>query len=280
MKKILLALVVIITSCTEKKKLSEDSSKETNMQSTSTEKIQTVKPADLKTGAKFSTPVISNAQKFIIPVPAFKEKGERLVYPKDHEKSGKLILDYEGKPIGDKGIVFFNFKDQSLQAAPGDGEGVIIINEVTEEQALKLEQAIEKIKLDPNKLSLQELKQVIKYAHNELELSDMYNSTRSFVEKKMTSVLPKEITKTEKTDPVYGFKKRDDRDINQAIYIPGEFIFEGPAATPQKFKDGGVIIEQDGKMRGVQPDIFRRTYRLADGSEILSPEKDIKTQLN
>ena len=58
---------------------------------------------------------------------------------------------------------------------------------------------------------------------------------------------------------------RDDRDVNQAIYIPGAFFFEGPAASPQEFRDGGVIVEQGGKMRGVQTDIFVRTYKLSDG---------------
>jgi len=74
------------------------------------------------------------------------------------------------------------------------------------------------------------------------------------------------------------FVKRDDRDVNQAIYIPGEFVFEGPAASPQEFKDGGVIVEQGGKMRGVQPDIFVRTYKLSDGRSISSVTADLKTQ--
>lgn len=245
---------------------------------TSTE-IRKVKPTDLKTGPEFSTPVISNAQKFIIPVPAFKDNGEPLVYPKNHEKPGQPILDYEGKPIGSRGIVFFNFKDHSLQAAPGNGKAVIIVNEVTREQALKLEQEIEKIKSEPESLSLTELKQIIGYAHDQLNLTDMYNSTHSFVKKNMTSVVSDETSKKRKVNAVYGFKKRDNRDINQAIYIPGEFVFEGPAATPQKFKDGGVIIEHRGEMRGIQPDIFMRTYQLADGTRIESVVRDVKSQL-
>ena len=42
--------------------------------------------------------------------------------------------------MGDRGLVFFNGKDKSWQAVKGDGEGVIIINEVTQEQAKKLYQ--------------------------------------------------------------------------------------------------------------------------------------------
>ena len=74
----------------------------------------------------------------------------------------------------------------------------------------------------------------------------------------------------------YGLKKRDDRDICHAVYIPGEFVFEGPAASPQIFEDGGVIVEQGGELRGVQPDAFMRTYRLHDGRQITSLTSDLK----
>lgn len=271
MKALLLAMVLIIVSCTQKKKFSDETKKETKMES-STE-IKNVKPTDLKTGPDLSTPVISNAQKFIIPVPAFKGGGEPLIYPENNTNSGKPILDYEGKAIGKQGVVFFNYKDKSLQAAPGDGKSVIIINEVTDKQAETLDKEIRKLKADPNDLTLKEFKQILEFAHTKLNLSDMYNSTRSFIKEKMTSVLPDKDSKNGRiTDEAYGFKKRDDRDINQAIYIPGEFVFEGPAASPQVFKNGGVIIEQEGKMRGVQPEIFLRTYRFADGKEIPSVE--------
>lgn len=269
-------LIVILMSCTQKKTVADPDQQIDSAAHLST-KTRMIKAADLKTGVGFSTPVISNAQKFILPVPAFQSGGEPLVYPKETPKAGQPILDYEGKPIGEKGIVFFNAKDKSWQAAAGDGQSVIIINEVTQEQAEKLHQEVEKRQSDPNKLTLAELKQVLTFAQEKLGLNDMYNSTRSFIREKMTAVLPdKAASKNE--DEAYGFKKRDDRDVNQAIYIPGEFAFEGPAASPQKFENGGVIVEQGGKMRGVQPDIFVRTYKLSDGSPIRSVTQDIQSQ--
>jgi len=241
--------------------------------------IRRIAPADLKVGSDYSTSVISNAQKFIIPVPAFVQGGEPLVYPQSYEKAGQPILDYTGKPVGDRGLVFFNGKDKSWQAVKGDGEGVIIINEVTQEQAKKLYQKVQELKPDPNNLTLDELKQVLSFAQQQLGLIDMYNSSRAFVQEKMTPVIAGEVPKVNGNEvKAYGFVKRDDRDVNQAIYIPGEFVFEGPAATPQEFKDGGVIVEQGGKMRGVQPDIFVRTYKLSDGRSISSVTADLKTQ--
>ncbi|MBD2753432.1 hypothetical protein [Spirosoma validum] len=241
--------------------------------------IRKIVSSDLKTGPGYSTPVISNAQKFIIPVPAFKQDGELLVYPKDHPNAGQSIVDYQGKPIGDRGIIFYNAKDETWQAAAGDGNDVIIINEVTQEQAEKLYEEIEKIGANLDELTLNELKQIMTFAQEDLKLDDMYNSTRAFVKKKMTSVSTDQTTeKRENKEDVYGFKKRDDRDINQAIYIPGEFTFEGPAVSPQKFKNGGIIIEQGGKMRGIQPDIFTRTYKFPDGRSIQSASEEIQSQ--
>jgi len=157
---------------------------------------------------------------------------------------------------------------------------VIIINEVTQEQARKLYQQIRDLRPDPNHLTLGELKQVLSFAQQQLGL-DMYNSSRSFVQEKMTPVIAGEVPKVNgNAVKAYGFVKRDDRDVNQAIYIPGAFFFDGPAASPQEFRDGGVIVEQGGKMRGVQTDIFVRTYKLSDGRPISSVTVDLAAQCN
>ncbi|MBW4471047.1 MAG: hypothetical protein KME45_11685 [Stenomitos rutilans HA7619-LM2] len=212
--------------------------------------------------------------------------GEPLVYPQDAEKAGQPILDYTDKPIGGnagatevaRGLVFFNGKDKSWQAVLGDGNGVIIINEVTQDRAKKLDQKIRGLQPNLNNLTLNDLKQVIRFAQ-QLGLVDMYNSTRVFIQENMTPVIAgDDSTLNSKEVDASGFKKRDDRDINQAIYIPGTFVFEGPAASPQEFKNGGVIVVQSGKMRGVQPDIFVRTYKLSNGRAIESVTADLKSQ--
>src|SRR5258705_9245951 len=83
-------------------------------------------------------PVISAAQKFIIPVAAFGD-ADPLVYPPGDERSGLPITDYEGRPVGEKGIIFLNKIDRCYQAVPADGRSVIVINEVTSEQARAIE---------------------------------------------------------------------------------------------------------------------------------------------
>ncbi|XGV96258.1 MAG: hypothetical protein ACAF41_26445 [Leptolyngbya sp. BL-A-14] len=272
----------LLTSCISEKsaQIRNESSQvcATDVSQNSPTGTRKIAPENLRVSPVSSTPVISNAQKFILPIPALGNAGEPLVYPQSYEKAGQPILDYTGKPVGDRGLVFFNGKDRSWQAVLGDGNGVIIINEVTQDQASKLDQKIRSLKPNPNDLTLSELKQVLTFAQ-QLGLVDMYNSTRAFVKEKMTPVnTGDQSTLASNEVEAYGFKKRDDRDVNQAIYIPGAFVFEGPAASPQEFKNGGVIVVQDGKMRGVQPDIFVRTYKLSNGRTINSVTGDLKHQ--
>src|SRR5262249_19399973 len=65
--------------------------------------MRRIKSADLNLRPDTSTAVISSAQKFIIPVPAWGRNGEPLTYPKGHEREGQAILDFQGKAVGDRG---------------------------------------------------------------------------------------------------------------------------------------------------------------------------------
>ncbi|MGB7086954.1 MAG: hypothetical protein WBD47_15450 [Phormidesmis sp.] len=235
-----------------------------------------------------STPVISAAYKFVIPVPALGESAEPLVYPKDHPKARQPILDYQGEPIGDRGIVFFNEKDQAYQAAPADGTGVIMINEVSVEQAAQLEKKVHSLAENVEGITFEQLKKLLDYARLELGLGDIYNSTRTYVAQNLTSPIPKAqrqdqtASQTKEnlesiSESSYGLKQRNKKDIYRAIYIPGEFLLEGATATAQVFKNGGVILEQQGERWGIQPNTFVNTYRLENGDPITTLSEDIAT---
>ena len=242
------------------------------------ETFRRVTADELKLDETSGTAVISSAQKFIIPVPVFGSAGEPLRYPASHEKAGQPIVDFEGKPIGERGLVFFNDKDKTIQAVAGDGEGVIIINEVTEQQADRLDRKLAGLAKNLGSLTPGQLKDTLEFARNDLQLGDMYNSTRSFVRTRMTPAVPGQRLQFEagQASGEYGFKKRDDRDICHAVYIAGALVFEGPAASEQVFEEGAVIVKQGTDVRGVQPDIFARTYRLADGRAITSVSTELK----
>lgn len=229
---------------------------------------------DFSFGPEDSVAVVSEAYKFVIPVPALGQQAEPLVYPSGHPQQGEAIVDYKGRPVGDYGLVFFNEKDQTWQAAPADGTGIVIINEVLPTQAAELHEKISGLALSLSELTLAQLKAILACARSEMGLGDMYNSTRDYTSKKL---LPLAIPNSDNAfeDDCYGLKKRKAEDVYQAIYIPGAFKVEGVAATEQIFEDGGVIVEQNGDVRGVQPEVFVRTYRLADGQRIQSVEKEL-----
>ena len=218
-----------------------------------------------------STLVISSACKFVIPV--IKGGGEPLVYPagailKGQPVGGQPILDWEGKPVGDTGVVFFNSKDRAYQAVADNGEGIIIINQVSQTQAEQIVRDIETYTRDPNGLTLHELKEVLDYVRNVLGLGDMYNSDRAFARKKLTRVEPgKPLTDDDGEEiEAYGWYKRDDRDICKAVYIAGAGTFDGSDVTGQEFSDGIVIVTDGKEVRGIDPDVFVQTYRHADGT--------------
>ena len=225
------------------------------------------------------TEVVSSAQKFIIPVPTFQNSGggEELVYPQGatdgegRNLAGQAIKDWQGNPIakpGEKGVVFYNAKDRSYQAVKADGEGVVILNQVSEEQAKKLQ---DKLGKDPSEISLGKFKEALTWAHEELGLGDQYNSDRGFIASKMN---PMENSHTGVVH--YGLHRRDDRDVCRAVYVEGSGEFQGPAATAQKFDKGAILLRQpDSKAedgfayRLIQPDAFQQTYTEKDGSAIV-----------
>lgn len=255
----------------------------------------TITAEQIDFGADKATPVISGAQKFIIPVPAYQDGGEPLVYPSGDE-AGKPIMDWQKKPIGDRGLIFYNGTDKTPQAVKGDGNGVIIINSVNQEKAKLLEAKIDAVlkrKGFPDRikteeyirnlgagrhlaeagleyldrrtvkdLTLNETKEILRYAREDLDLIDMYNSDKTFVSEKMSPV------GASSGVAAYGLHKRDERDICHAVFVPGRGEFQGPAATPQQFENGAVILQQGKDVRLIQPDIFETTYKHADGRPI------------
>ena len=215
------------------------------------------------------SPVVSSAQKFVIPVPKFADGGEPLVYPqgatnkKGEDIGGQPIADWQGKPIGERGVVFFNEKDKAWQAVPGDGTGVVIMNQVTEDQSKML---LDKVGGDPGKLSLEQFKEVLTFANKEVGLGDMYNSDRGFISSKMNPL------ETQDTGiPQYGMFRRDDRDVCHALFLDGSGEFKGTSTTHQ-YDDGGVVLRQkvgnEFNYRLIQPEEFQQTYNNKDGSRI------------
>jgi hypothetical protein len=220
-----------------------------------------ITPQNFDFSPENSTAVISNAQKFILPVPAFADGGEPLVHPRG-DKQGQPITDWEGKPIGERGVVFSNPKDMSTQGVQGDGSGVIIMNEVTAAQAEKLKGKVNQMGGDPNAFSVDQVKDLLSYAKNDLGIKDMYNSDKGFVGSKMN-----QIESHSSGIEAYGLHRRDDRDVCQAVFVSEVGRFTGNETT-HSYSNGAVILKQGDDHRLIQPAEFERTYTHANGNRI------------
>lgn len=224
-----------------------------------------------------ATICISDAQKFVLPVPA--APGQPLVYPSGYQDpksgedlSGKPIVDWEGKPKfedGATGYVFFNYADSSVQGCRTDGNAIIIVNEVRSEDVPAIEAEIARYADDPRDLTLDELTAVREFI-SALGYSDQYDSDLKFDAENFTPVYSDRQLSDASGQPIpgYGFKKRDARDICTALYQSGagEYV-DGPSATPQRFEDGAVLVLQPRhEPRLVQADVFLRTYKKPCGT--------------
>jgi hypothetical protein len=217
-----------------------------------------------------ATLVISNASKFILPVPNFGDGGEALVFPEGHEKASQLILDYKGRPIGTNGVVFFNPTDKVVQAAPGDGNSIIIVNRITPEQANEITSKVLEFGQDPSTLKLTDFKAILQWLY-ESGMKDFYTSNKGFYQKSLTRVgsAPRDHTGTE--IPFFGLHKRDDQDVCKALLAKGPVTVESTSAgvaEATRFEGNGVILSQGTSFRAIQLDAFLATYRKVDGSTL------------
>jgi len=234
-------------------------------------------PETLKNYPAKKIDCISAAQKFVLPIPKYKEGGEPLVFPAGHQKQGQQITDWEGKAVGDSGVVFFNGVDKVVQAVPATGQGIVIMNQVTKKQADMLMEKIDSIGGDPEQFDLDKTKQVLSYARD-IGIIDQYNSDREFMAAKFTPVSARGSV---------GLFKRDDRDLCQATIMDAYGEFTGPAGEPQKFVPGDVALAQsDGKGGTIYAKIdmkaFEATYTKPDGSKISEASevaRDVKLSL-
>jgi hypothetical protein len=218
-------------------------------------------------GPDAATPVISDALKFVIPVPAFEGGGEPLVPP---DADGPF-LNWAGKPITGRGVVFFNPDDRSWQAARGDGQAVVILNMVTPRDGERLAARVAEFAADPNELTLGQFKAVLGFARDDLGLIAIYDSTRDAIARSMS-----------KADPdlgiaAYGLFRRNRADLCEAVFVPGAGAFQGPAATPQQFDDGAVIVRHGSSVRLVQRAAFEATYKHVDGRPLRASELAVQS---
>ncbi|HWA62105.1 MAG TPA: hypothetical protein VG939_12065 [Caulobacteraceae bacterium] len=214
---------------------------------------RTIRAEQIDFGDDASTLVVSDSLRFVLPVPALAGGGEPLDHP-----DGGAFLDRDGRPIQGRGVVFFDPDDASWEVASGDGTAVILISPVDEAQGARLGEKVASLADDPARLTLEQIKAVLRYAIEDLGVRSTHASTRAFVAAALTPV-----ARDERAG--FGLHRRRADDPCRAVFVSGQGQFLGPAASPQVFTDGAVILRHGRDVRLVQRDSFEKTYRFPDG---------------
>jgi hypothetical protein len=210
-------------------------------------------------------PVISSVQKFILPVGAWKD-ADPLVHPPDSARAGGPITDWEGKRAGETGIVFFNEVDHCYQAAPADGRSVVVINEVSSEQADYIVDFVNRLGQTVDSLSKAALRRVLEVAATRLGLVDIYNSDDDYVRSTMVPVVQ---ARTDDHGRPVGWMRRRKQTVCLAVFVRGPAEFAGPAFTAQQIPaEGAFVVRQDAAYRMVEAGVMLRTYMRADGTPL------------
>ncbi len=197
--------------------------------------------------------VVNRSKRFVIYVPKLPDGGEPLVFPADSEYAGKLMTKgVQSKP--ERGIVFYNGKDNAWQSAKGGGADTILVNDITAQQAHLLLEKYRELGADEKLIGLTEIKKLLAYAINELSIVDFYNKQRASVERDMVVI--------NHNNPFY--MEVNKSAVHKAIYVPDGFVFKGP--VKQVFPNGAVIVNKGNFSWGVDTKVFLRSYRAIVGS--------------
>lgn len=186
--------------------------------------------------------VVNRTKRFILFVPALMHGGEMLVFPNVARRAGQPIKQ-------GRGVVFFNGVDQAWQAALGNGEDTIVINDITAAQADALLQKHIALCGQNSALNLESIKKLLAFAKDELGIIDFYNKRASSIARDTRLIDPNNPFFMEVSKP----------QIHQALYVPQAFAFDGP--VQQVYPNGAVMVSDGRRCWGVGTEVFMRGYK-------------------
>lgn len=204
-----------------------------------------LKPKDFEHGLK----VVNRTKRFIVFIPALLHGGEALIFPPQSRHAGQQIKS-------GRGIVFYNGIDSAWQAALGNGEDCIIINDISASQAALLLEKYHALLGQNKNLNLQSIKMLLSYANQELHIIDFYNKRASSVSRD-TKII-------DESNPF--FMEVNKPEVHKALYIPYGFTFDGP--VQQIYPNGAVMVSTSKRCWGIGTEVFLRGYRaIKNGKE-------------
>lgn len=208
--------------------------------------------------------VIPATQSFILPIPALKNGGDEFVFPIGDKRKGLPLTGSDGEVISGRGIVFLNSKDKSWQAVKGDGSGVVVINNVSLEQAKALQKKVMQLSNnEPQNLDKDKIKLFLKYAHA-LGLKDVVHADRNFVSTQMRAV---EVWETGVEN--FGFYTYNKDKSSQAIRFSGSVAFNDTNLSKHSFENGCVVVrDSSDALTVIKPEVFLKSYTKPNGSPV------------
>ena len=193
--------------------------------------------------------VIPSAQSFVLPIPSL--------------NSGTGVFASKGGKSSTKDLVFLNAKDKSWQTVQSDGEGVVVINDVSPVQGKALLKKVMQLSNNqPDKLDKDKIKLFLKYTHA-LGLTDVSQSNKKDVADKMNLI---EVWDTGFEQ--LGFHKYKNKSSAQAIRFLGAVTFSNPKLSKHAYDNGCIVVKDEGKISVVKPDVFLKSYTKPNGSPI------------
>lgn len=226
------------------------------------------------------------------------------------------VLNYKGEPTGiNKGIIFHNGVDKTDQLVEGNGNGIMIINNVTKEQAIILTELEKELNQLPTNLFIKGFKNLVEECNN-IGLIDKYNSNIAYMESNlrkdpnsntyvrtndsMNAYIAKESMIIEGANGTSILNPAYSKEINNcaaAYYKDGlssetieKIVQERFPNIPKSIvghsvNEGDIILEtKDGSFRKIDKDVFQETYLNMDGNKFTEndlkelTEKDTKTK--
>ena len=193
--------------------------------------------------------VIPAAQSFVLPIPSLNTGTGVFV-----SKGGKSLT---------KDLVFLNSKDKTWQTVQSDGEGAVVINDVSPVQGKALLKKVMQLSNNaPDKLDKDKIKLFLKYTHA-LGLTDVSQSSKKDVADTMHLI---EVWDTGFDQ--LGFHKYKNKPAAQAIRFLGNVRFSDPKLSKQSYDNGCVVVREENKLSVVKPDVFLKNYLKPNGSPI------------
>lgn len=215
------------------------------------------------------TELLSNAGtfRFLLPVPKFSD-GVPLVNPITQNP----LVDYEGKSLGESGIVF-KTKGESFGGVSGDGSSILIIGDVSYEKDFTIKNMVDSREVlfhyPLNKFSAKEFTELITSIQERLSLTDIYPSDYTYLRKSL--ICMEDIKIKEKYGEGFGLHMKPTQRL-MGVYVQGYVTFQGGFRATigtngeQVYTNGCLIVDDGIDKSSTRPDRIRAIDATVAGS--------------